>query len=73
MDSAEQKELIAALREVEARMSRADAERFAMFRKRDRDDEDLDLLSERTLRELHATYVTSRATRGNPLDALFGS
>ena len=72
MTSIEQKKLIEELLDYEARMNRADAELFAMFRKRHTDDEDLDLLSRKKLLELHEKYVRRKQSSGNPLDKLFG-
>ncbi len=72
MTSIEQHKLIAELRDEEGRMTREDAERFAMFRKRDKDDEDLDALSRKELLAMHERYVVRRKARGNPLDNLFG-
>lgn len=68
----EQKKLIEELQDCEARMSRSDAETFAMFRKRHKDDEDLDLISRKRLLELHEKYVRKKQSTGNPLDKLFG-
>ena len=72
MTHIEQHKLIEELRDHEPRMSRTDAELFAMFRKRDRDDEDLDALSRKKLLELHERYASRRKPGGNPLDRLFG-
>lgn len=71
MTSVEQHAMIRDLHEHEHRMTRDDAELFAMFRKRDYDDEDLDALSRKKLVELHERYVVHTGRRGNPLDALF--
>ena len=53
-------------------MNREEQEMFDMFRKRDRDDEDLDTLSKRKLQELYEKHVVAHRPKGNPLDALFG-
>lgn len=71
MTSIEQHKIVHALAEHESRMTRAEQERFAMYRKRDRDDEDLDLASKQDLRALFAAYVEKPRPRSNPLDALF--
>lgn len=72
MTSIEQHKLINELRDVEQRMTREDQQLFSMFRKRDRDDEDLDLISKRKLTGMYEKYITSKRPKGNPLDALFG-
>ncbi|MDT8324518.1 MAG: hypothetical protein RRA94_10420 [Bacteroidota bacterium] len=72
MTSVEQHKLIRELRDYENRMTREEQERFDMYRKRDKDDEDLDRLSKVKLKELYEKYVVSGRPRGNPLDALFG-
>ncbi len=71
MTSIEQHKLVKDLHDVEQRLARDDLELFTMFRKRDRDDEDLDSLSQKKLMEMHEKYVGSRRPKGNPLDALF--
>lgn len=73
MTHIEQHKMIEELRDAEQRMSREDAELFAMFRKRDRDDEDLDAQSRKKLLDMHARYVKRKKAEGNPLDRLFGS
>ena len=60
MTHAEQHAMIAELEDVSRRMNRRDQEDFEMFVKRDKDDEDLDALSERRLRQIHAAYVGPR-------------
>lgn len=71
MTSIEQHKMIAALREHEARMNKREQEEFEMYRKRDRDDEDLDEISKRRLVALHEKYAVQRCAAANPLDALF--
>jgi hypothetical protein len=73
MTSVEQHKIVAELCDYERRMTRKDLEVFEMFRKRDKDDEDLDLQSRAKLMELYETYVVRNRPKGNPLDALFGS
>ncbi|MBR9976928.1 MAG: hypothetical protein KFH87_02465 [Bacteroidetes bacterium] len=72
MTSVEQHKLVKELRDYEAKMSRSELEMFEMFRKRDKDDEDLDNISRKKLKALHEKYVVSSQPKGNPLDALFG-
>ena len=72
MTSVEQHKIIRELRDYEMKMSRAEQELFDMYRKRDKDDEDLDRLSKKKLQELYDTYVVASRPKGNPLDALFG-
>lgn len=72
MTSVEQHKLIRELRDFTARMTREEEEMFDMWRKRDKDDEDLDRLSRKKLQELYDKYVTASRPKGNPLDALFG-
>lgn len=63
MTRAEQHKMIAELRDYEVRMSRDDEEAFAMLVRRDKDDEDLDRIAERTLQALYARYVEQRRRR----------
>jgi len=72
MTSVEQHKLVRELRDFEGRMTRAELEMFDMFRKRDKDDEDLDRLSKKKLQDLYDKYVVASRPKGNPLDALFG-
>ena len=71
MTSVEQHAMIRELQEHEHRMTRDEGELFAMIRKRDYDDEDLDALSRNKLVELHQKYAVTRRSGGNPLDSLF--
>ena len=71
MTTVEQHKLVAALREYARKMTRVEQEMFEMFRIRDKDDEDLDLLSKRRLVELHEKYIKKPKPTVNPLDALF--
>lgn len=73
MTSVEQHKLVKELRDYEAKMSRSELEMFEMFRKRDKDDEDLDNISRKKLLALHEKYVVASRPKGNPLDALFGN
>lgn len=63
MTRAEQHKMITELRDYEARMSRDDEETFAMIVRRDKDDEDLDRIAERTLLDLYGRYVERRGRR----------
>ncbi len=72
MTKSEQHKLVVELRDHEMKMTRAESEAFDMFRKRDKDDEDLDTISRKKLVELHDKYVVASRPKGNPLDALFG-
>ena len=71
MTHIEQRKIIRELRDYEFRMTREDLEMFRMFRKRDADDEDLDMLSKKRLSELMEKYIVRKKATGNPLDALF--
>jgi len=64
MTRAEQHKMVTELREYEVKMSRDDEEAFAMIVRRDKDDEDLDRIAERTLLGLYERYVERR--RGRP-------
>lgn len=60
MTHAEQHEMILELRDYVHKMSRREQEEFEMFAKRDKDDEDLDIISRRKLQQMHETYATRR-------------
>lgn len=60
MTHAEQHRLIEELRDFVGRMSRVEEEMFDMFRKRDKDDEDLDGISLKKLVAMHDRYVIQR-------------
>lgn len=72
MTHAEQKRLVADLMDYQMKMTREEQETFDMFRKRNKDDEDLDKLSRQKLVAMHEKYVVASRPKGNPLDALFG-
>jgi hypothetical protein len=57
MTHAEQHKMIVALMDYMRKMKRYDLEEFEMFVKRDKDDEDLDLLSQKKLTELYGIFV----------------
>ncbi len=60
MTRAEQRRMIQELRDYVHRMTRKEEEEFAMMVRRDKDDEDLDLLRQRRLEELHTRLVVRR-------------
>jgi inorganic pyrophosphatase/exopolyphosphatase len=60
MTHAEQHKMILELKDFEFKMKGKDVEEFAMYVKRDKDDEDLDAISVRKLQEMHQTYVVRR-------------
>ena len=53
----EQHKMIVELMDYAKKMKRYDREEFDMFVKRDKDDEDLDTVSQKKLMQLHAQYV----------------
>lgn len=55
--------MVVELMEYERRMSRYDQEEFAMFAKRDKDDEDLDTISQKRLVQLFERYVQNPRAR----------
>jgi hypothetical protein len=63
MTRAEQHKMITELRDYEARMSRDEEDAFGMLVRRDKDDEDLDRVAERTLMNLYTRYVEQRRGR----------
>jgi hypothetical protein len=60
MTHAEQHAIIEELKDFARKMSRYEQDEFDMFVKRDKDDEDLDALSQQRLQQMHATYVRHR-------------
>ncbi len=56
----EQKEMIEVLRDYEQKMSRDEQEDFEMFVKRHKDDEELDSLSMKRLKEVYEKYYINR-------------
>jgi hypothetical protein len=54
---ADQHQMIMELMDYSRKMKRSDQEDFDMFVKRDKDDEDLDLISSKRLRQLYELYV----------------
>jgi hypothetical protein len=57
MTHVEQHRMILELKDYVRKMKRDDEEMFAMFEKRDKDDEDLDVPSQKRLEGLHAKYI----------------
>lgn len=57
MTHEEQHSMIVELMDYARKMKRDDQENFEMFVKRDKDDEDLDAISQRRLLQLYARYV----------------
>lgn len=57
MTHAEQHKLIVELMDFARKMKRYDQEEFEMFVKRDKDDEDLDTMSQKRLLQLYETYA----------------
>jgi hypothetical protein len=60
MTHIEQHKIILELKDYEHKMKRSDQETFAMFAKRDKDDEDLDSHSRTKLLALYEVYVPAR-------------
>lgn len=60
MTKSEQHKIIETLRDYTHKMDRYELEAYEMFRKRDRDDEDLDSISLKKLLELYEKYVPAR-------------
>jgi hypothetical protein len=57
MTHAEQHKMIVELMDYARKMKRYDQEEFEMFVKRDKDDEDLDGMSQKRLKQLYHQYV----------------
>lgn len=57
MTHAEQHKMIVELMDYARKMKRYDQEEFEMFVKRDKDDEDLDSMSQKRLKQMYAQYV----------------
>lgn len=60
MTHAEQHKIIVELMDYAHRMKRYDQEEFEMFIKRDKDDEDLDSVSQKRLMQLYDFYVVRK-------------
>ena len=63
MTHAEQHAMILELQDHVRKMNRYEQEEFAMYVKRDKDDEDLDTLSQKRLVELHDRYARRKRPR----------
>lgn len=63
MTHIEQQKIILELRDYENKMSRSEHEEFRMFMKRNKDDEDLDEISKKTLLRMYAKYITNKPTK----------
>lgn len=63
MTHAEQKRMILELRDYTHRMTRDEEEVFQMYIKRNKDDEDLDNVSQRRLSDMYERYVVRRPRR----------
>ncbi|MBP1690941.1 MAG: hypothetical protein H6Q32_293 [Bacteroidetes bacterium] len=59
----EQKRMILELRDYTHRMTRDEEEVFQMYIKRNKDDEDLDNVSQRRLADMYERYVVRRPRR----------
>ena len=60
MTRVEQHKMVETLNDYMHKMKGRDLDDFEMMRKRDRDDEELDILSVHKLSELYVTYVPER-------------
>jgi hypothetical protein len=63
MTKIEQHKIIDMLQDYLLKMHGRDLDDFEMFRKRDRDDEDLDEISRRRLSELYVKFIPERFRR----------
>jgi hypothetical protein len=63
MTHAEQHAMIVELMDYARKMGRYDQEEFEMYVKRDKDDEDLDGISQRRLVQLHGKYLPQKRGR----------
>jgi hypothetical protein len=63
MTHAEQHKMIVELRDYSRKMSRYDQEDFDMFVRRDKDDEDLDTLSQKRLTQMYDLYFIRKGRR----------
>jgi hypothetical protein len=63
MTHAEQHKMIIELMDHARKMRRSEQENFEMFVKRDKDDEDLDELSQKRLLEFYNIYVLKKSAR----------
>ena len=63
MTTAEQRRMIEELSDYVRKMKRDDQEKFDMFMKRNKDDEDLDVLSQKCLQQMYDVYITRKEKR----------
>jgi hypothetical protein len=63
MTHVEQHRMILELRDVVHKMTRDEEETFSMFVKRDKDDEDLDVISQKQLEAMYGKYVARKGRR----------
>jgi hypothetical protein len=63
MTHVEQHRMILELKDVVHRMTRDDEELFAMYMKRDKDDEDLDVVSQTRMEAMYGTYVVRKGRK----------
>ncbi len=63
MTHVEQHRMILELRDVVHTMTRDEEETFSMFVKRDKDDEDLDVISQKQLEAMYGKYVVRKGRR----------
>jgi hypothetical protein len=63
MTHVEQHRMILELRDYVHKMTRTEEEMFAMYVKRDKDDEDLDVVSQKKLQEMYQKYIERRGGR----------
>ncbi len=63
MTHVEQHRMILELRDAVHKMTRDEEETFSMFVKRDKDDEDLDVVSQKQLEALYGRYIERKGKR----------
>jgi hypothetical protein len=63
MTHAEQQRMIRELRDYTHKLTRDEQESFAMFVKRNKDDEDLDLVSQRRLTDMYERHVIRKGKK----------
>lgn len=63
MTHVEQHRMILELRDYVHKMTRTEEELFAMYLKRDKDDEDLDVVSQKKLQEMYQKFVERKRGR----------
>ena len=63
MTHAEQQRMIRELRDYTHKLTREEEELFAKFVKRNKDDEDLDLITQRRLTDMYERYVLRRTKK----------